>query len=129
VGEVILEGLRSSSCQRFLRRPQRRVYARREAAREPAWQAELEAREEEQAVKKEAEPGLADRKSSPAGESEVTRLAEGCGRNSGVQASVLTSVNQLRTFAAVAFVLMETLTGCSDREARTFTVPDGRHIS
>ena len=30
--------------------------------------------------------------------------------------------------AAVAFVLMEALTACSDREARTFTVPDGRHV-
>ena len=34
----------------------------------------------------------------------------------------------MRTLAAVAFVLMETLTACSDREARSFTVPDGRHI-
>ena len=34
----------------------------------------------------------------------------------------------MRTLAADAFVLMETLTACSDREARTFTVPDGRHV-
>jgi hypothetical protein len=37
-------------------------------------------------------------------------------------------VNQLRTLAAVTFVLMATLTACSDRKARTFTVADGRHV-